>query len=123
MFMQSDDSLEALPLTMPAQLWCGLGDRKRQLFRRAQAILDCLIVEERLGISETCDRVGQPLTALLPAFRLLAVIGLISVESDASVSLRALPGEHIRVTGPDGKTRWMFVTCPVRREASRALLN
>ena len=106
-----------LPLTMPAELWANLAEEKRTIFHLAQEILDCLTEPSRLGLKETCSRVGRPLQTLLPAFKLLEAIGLIEVSPGPTVNLRALPDEHVRVVGPDGKIRWIFVTRPIRTSA------
>lgn len=121
--MNPEESVDSgpLPLTMPPTLWAGLGHDKRALFRRAQAVLDCLVVARELDLVDAAARVGEELAKVAPAVRLLAVIGLVEMRRDGTLILKALPGEHLEITGPDGKRRWVFVTCPV--DAKPGLLN
>jgi hypothetical protein len=34
-------------------------------------------------------------------------------EPEPSVTLRALPESHVRIVGPDGRPRWVFVARPL----------
>lgn len=100
-----------LPLTMPAELWLGLGPEKRRMFESAQAILDQLVETdgEGIDIAELCVSLDVELTELLGPLRLLKALELIDVGPGTLLRAIAIPDEPLHVCGPDGRWRWIFV--------------
>ena len=103
-----------LPLAMPPELWHRLEAHRRAIFVEAQTLLDRLSNVESIAAVELCSWMGRTLDGLLPALRLLRALELIDVGPGATIVLVALPDEPIRIEGPDGKWRWMFVARPLR---------
>lgn len=103
-----------LPLAMPPELWHRLEDHRRAIFVEAQTVLDRLRSAESIAAVDLCRQMSRTLEGLLPALRLLRALELIDVGPGATIVLVALPDEPLRVKGPDGKWRWMFVSRPLR---------
>jgi hypothetical protein len=103
-----------LPLAMPQELWHQLESHRRAIFVEAQTVLDRLRSVESIAAVELCQQMGRTLDGLLPALRLLRALELIDVGPGATIVLVALPDDPIRVQGPDGKWRWMFISRPLR---------
>lgn len=103
-----------LPLTLPRELWVTLSPAQRAVYRRAEALLDEFNESRRVTLAQILQQ--GPRTEVLRALQVLGSMSLIEVEADEDepwVTLLALPDEHVRFTGPDGKTRWIFVARPV----------
>jgi hypothetical protein len=103
-----------LPLAMPPELWHRLETRRRAIFLEAQTVIDQLHEKQSMAAVQLCRLLGRTLDGLLPALRLLRALELIDVGPGATIVLVALPDDPIRVKGPDGKWRWMFVSRPLR---------
>jgi hypothetical protein len=114
-----------LPLAMPEELWASLSPAQRAVYRRAEALLDIFSFERQVSLSRLLSQ--GPQAEVLRALQVLGSMSLVDIEEDdddASVTLRALPDEHVRVTGPDGRPRWVFVARPLEApEIDRELLN
>lgn len=102
-------SPRALPLTMPEELWLRLAPKKREMFTDAQAILDELERALEVPIADLSELVGRPLGQLLAPLRLLRALELIEVGRGGVLRVIAIPAEPVRVRGPDGRWRWIFV--------------
>lgn len=98
-----------LPLTMPEELWLRLAPKKRELFVRAQTILDGLGLRQDVSITDLCEELGRPMQELLAPLRLLRALELIEVGPNATLRVIAIPDEPVRAQGPDGRWRWIFV--------------
>lgn len=105
---------DLLPLAMPPELWHRLESHRRAIFVEAQTVLDRLQRVEKIQATELCRQMKRTLDGLLPALRLLRALELIDVGPGATIVLVALPDEPLRVKGPDGKWRWMFISRPLR---------
>ena len=103
-----------LPLAMPAELWQRLEAHRRAIFVEAQTVLDRLRGETSIPAVELCREMEKSLDDLLPALRLLRALELIDVGPGATIVLVAIPDDPLRIKGPDGKWRWMFVSRPLR---------
>jgi hypothetical protein len=103
-----------LPLAMPQELWLRLESHRRAIFVEAKTVLDRLRAVESIAAVELCQQMGRTLDGLLPALRLLRALELIDVGPGATIILVAIPDDPIRVQGPDGKWRWMFISRPLR---------
>ncbi|MGC4093179.1 MAG: hypothetical protein QM756_35890 [Polyangiaceae bacterium] len=96
------------------------------MYRRAEALLDVFSFEREVALSRLLSQ--GPRAEVLRALQVLGSMSLVDIDDeddeDANVTLRALPEEHVRVTGPDGRTRWVFVARPLEApEVDRNALN
>jgi len=118
-----------LPLALSQELWEGLTPTQRELFQRADHLLDAFTFQPQLtqSLDDLVEQSGDDADDVLSALRLLDTMALVNVESsdDGPVfSLRATPEEHVRIQGPDKKPRWVFIARPVeRRDVDPSTLN
>ena len=103
-----------LPLTLPRDLWVSLSPAQQAVYRRAEALLDLFSVSRTVPLSSVLAQ--APHAEVLRALQVLGGMSLVEIEAgddEPSVTLRALPDEHVRVVGLDGKARWIFVARPL----------
>ena len=114
-----------LPLALPEELWAGLSPAQRAVYRRAEALLDVFSFEREVSLARLFSYGLR--AEVLRALQVLGSMSLVDIdgnEDDANVTLRALPEEHVRVTGPDGRPRWVFVARPIEAPVvDRSKLN
>src|ERR1041384_8226017 len=107
-------SLGSLPLTLPRELWLTLSPAQRAVYRRAESLLDQFSFSRRVALAQILSQ--GPRAEVLRALQVLGGMSLIEVDAgddEPWVTLLAVPDEHVRFTGPDGKTRWIFVARPI----------
>lgn len=120
---------EKLPLALSQELWEALTPTQRELFQRADHLLDAFTFapEVSQSLDDLVEQSGDNADDVLSALRLLDTMALVQVESSEDgpiFSLRATPEEHVRITGPDNKPRWVFIARPVEpREVDPSTLN
>ncbi|HYP90597.1 MAG TPA: hypothetical protein VEQ59_20645 [Polyangiaceae bacterium] len=118
-----------LPLALSQELWEGLTPTQRELFQRADHLLDAFTFQPQLSqsLDDLVEQSGDDADDVLSALRLLDTMALVNVESsdDGPIfSLRATPEEHVRIQGPDKKPRWVFIARPVEpRDVDPSTLN
>lgn len=103
-----------LPLTLPRELWVSLSPAQQAVYRRAEALLDLFGVTRSVPLSSVLAQ--GPHAEVLRALQVLGGMSLVEVEAgdeEPTVTLRAMPDEHVRVVGVDGKARWIFVARPL----------
>lgn len=103
-----------LPLTLPRELWLTLSPAQRAVYRRAESLLDQFEDSRRVALAQILSQ--GPRAEVLRALQVLGGMSLIEVDAgddEPWVTLLAVPDEHVRFTGPDGKTRWLFVARPI----------
>jgi len=103
-----------LPLTLPQELWVTLSPAQQAVYRRAEALLDVFSITRSVALSSVLAQ--GPHAEVLRALQVLGGMSLVEVEpgeDEPTVTLRALPDEHVRVVGVDGKARWIFVARPL----------
>jgi hypothetical protein len=108
------DVSSARPLTLPEELWRALSPAEQAVYRRAEALLDSFSARRNIALSRLLEQ--GPRAEVMRALHVLGGMELIHMEPGDRgpvVELRALPDEHVPVTGPDGKKRWLFVARPV----------
>jgi hypothetical protein len=114
-----------LPLTLPQELWLTLSPAQRAVYQRAETLLDRFVAAGRITLSEVLTQ--GPRAEVLRALQVLGGMSLIEVEAgddEAWVTVLAVPDEHVRFVGPDGKTRWIFVARPLEpKEVDAHRLN
>lgn len=118
---------ELPPLTIPEEIWEQMAAHEQHVLRRAQKVIDHLLLRESMSIGDMREATGFGVEELLPSLHALSGMRLVEMQSDGqelSVSLIAVPDEHVRVIGPDDKTRWIFVARPlVPPEVDASQLN
>lgn len=120
---------EKLPLALSPELWEALTPSQRELFQRADHLLDTFTFapEVEQSLDDLVEKSGDDADDVLSALRLLDTMALVNIESsdDGPVfSLRATPEEHVRIQGPDKKMRWVFIARPVEpKDVDPSTLN
>ena len=120
---------DKLPLALSPELWEALTPTQRELFQRADHLLDAFTFDPELAqsLDDLVEKSGDDAHDVLSALRLLDTMALVNVESsdDGPIfSLRATPEEHVRINGPDNKPRWVFIARPVEpRDVDPSTLN
>lgn len=103
-----------LPLTLPKELWKTLSPAQQAVYRRAEALLDVFTLGRVVQLSQLLEY--GPRAEVLRALQVLGSMSLVEIEGGdegPTVTLRALPDEHVRVRNPDGRPRWIFVARPL----------
>jgi hypothetical protein len=89
----------------------------RSACESAQKVLDAFGEEERtLGLRDVRKRAVLGLDEALRGLEVLDGMDLVAVEASDTgprITLRAIPDGHVRITGPDGKVRWVFIARPL----------
>lgn len=104
------------PLTIPKDVWDPLPSNEKLVWRRAQKMFDYLALRETITLSDLVESTGFSMEELLEGLRALGGMNLIDFENDGKdliVKLIAVPDEHVRIVGPDRKTRWLFIARPL----------
>ena len=118
---------EKLPLALSPELWEALTPTQRELFQRADSLLETFAPESPQRLQDIVSSNGGDPSDVLSALRLLDTMALVSIESSAHgpiFSLKATPEEHVRINGPDNKPRWVFIARPVEpRNVDPSTLN
>jgi hypothetical protein len=120
---------EKLPLALSQELWEALTPTQRELFQRADHLLDAFTFDpaSAQSLDDLVEKSGDDEDEVLSALRLLDTMALVNVEPSEEgpiFSLRATPEEHVRITGPDNKPRWVFIARPVEpRDVDPSTLN
>jgi hypothetical protein len=115
-FSVSQAASGAPPLTFPTEVWEEMPPEYQQACRSAQALLEGFHDDRTLALREARKRAGLGLDEALKGLEVLDGMELVRVDSSEagpSVTLLAMPEDHVRITGPDGKVRWVFVARPL----------
>ncbi len=112
----SETSLEALPLGLPTELWAEMSEEHRAACTSAAALLAAFGTKRTASLRSVGRRAGLEVGDALAGLRVLDGMSLVEIESGDRgpiVTLLALPEDHVRVIGPDGAVRWVFVARPL----------
>jgi hypothetical protein len=112
----SPSSSSHLPLTLPDEIWATLSPASREAHVSAQKVLDVFPPSGRLSLIDAAQTAELSLEELAGAVHVLGNKSLVSIEQGDSgpfLRLIAVPDEHVKVTGPDGRPRWIFVARPL----------
>ncbi len=103
------------PLKLPEEVWASLEPRRRRIYLVGQAIIDELVQIGSLPLQDLIAKLRVPPGQFLGALQLLHSMDLVVMDTGESptLTLLALPDEHVKVTGVDGKQRWVFIARPV----------
>jgi hypothetical protein len=105
---------QALPLTLPNELWKALSPAQQAVYRRAEGLLDVFGDSRVMRLSQLVEQ--GPRAEVMRALQVLGSMSLVDIEpgeDGPTVTLRAVPDEHVRVSSPDGRPRWIFVARPL----------
>jgi hypothetical protein len=106
----------ARPLGFPAELWSEMTEQHRAACTSAQALLAAFGSERTLPLRSASRRAGLALAEALEGLRVLDGMDLVQVQPGDDgplVTLVALPDDHVRIIGPDGGVRWVFIARPL----------
>ncbi len=92
-----------------------LEPRRRRIYQVGQSIVDELSTIGSMPLQELIARLRVPPAQFLGALQLLYSMDLVSMDSTESptLTLLAVPDEHVKVMGVDGKERWVFIARPL----------
>jgi hypothetical protein len=113
---ESPSSTSRLPLTLPDEIWSTLSPASQEAHVSAQKILDVFPPSGRLSLIDAAQTAGLTLEELAGGVHVLGNKSLVSIEQGDSgpfLRLVAIPDEHVKVIGPDGRPRWIFVARPL----------
>lgn len=107
---------EGLPLGFPAELWAEMSEDHRTACTNAAALLAAFGEKRTASLRSVSKYAGLDIGDALSGLRVLDGMNLVEVESGERgpvLTLIALPEDHVRVIGPDGAVRWVFVARPL----------
>lgn len=108
------------PLTLPRELWTTLSREHQAACRSAQSLLNVLDVDRSVLLRDMFARADLGVEQTLAGLRVLDGMSLVSIDATRDgprIDLVARPEEHVRVVGPDGQVRWLFVSRPLEAPA------
>jgi hypothetical protein len=112
----SEPSGEALPLGFPTELWAEMSEEHRSACTSADALLGAFGTKRTASLRSVGRRAGLEIGEALAGLRVLDGMNLVEIEAGDRgpiVTLLAMPEDHVRVIGPDGAVRWVFVARPL----------
>ena len=104
------------PLTLPRELWAKLSSEHQAACRNAEVLLSIFDAETSVLLRDVFTRTELGAEQALAGLRILQGMDLVNVDATEDgplVKLVALPEEHVRIVGPDGQVRWLFVSRPL----------
>jgi hypothetical protein len=104
------------PLTLPRELWATLSREHQVACRSAEGLLALFLDDKRLLLRDVLVRTTLGVEQTLAGLRVLDGMALVSIEATDDgplVKLVAVPEEHVRIVGPDGRARWLLVSRPL----------
>lgn len=110
------DTMGDRPLALPEELWRIMSAENRRACVAAQALIGGFGEDRSLDIAEMTSRAGLSVPQALEGLSVLDGMDLVRIESSnegPQVTLLAIPDEHVRIVGPDGRERWVFVARPL----------
>jgi len=113
---EAGEALSTPPLTLPRELWVKLSNEHQAACRSAAGLLEIFTGESTLPLRDLFARTKLGPEEALAGLRILQGMDLVNVEATEGgplVKLVALPEEHVRVVGPDGRVRWLLVSRPL----------
>jgi hypothetical protein len=114
--MQTSRAPGEPPLTFPQEVWDAMSSDYRAACESAQKVLDSFGEERTLGLRDVRKRAVIGLDEALRGLEVLDGMDLVAVEASDTgprITLRAIPDGHVRITGLDGKVRWVFIARPL----------
>lgn len=104
------------PLGFPTELWEEMSEQQRAACTSAQALLGAFGADRTRPLRSVSKRAGLAMQEALDGLRVLDGMDLVEVQSGDNgplVTLVAVPEDHVRIIGPDGAVRWVFIARPL----------
>ncbi len=114
--MATLSDVNGLPLTIPEELWSTIEPEQRERCINAQRVLAAFAGDRDLDLQDLADRLDSEPEDVLGGLHVLDAMALVTTEESDDgprFHLRALPDEHVRFVGPNGRTQWLFVARPL----------
>ena len=108
--------VNGLPLTIPEELWSSIAPDQKERCLAAQRVLGAFAGDRDLDLTDLAERLDASPEDVLGGLHVLDAMSLVtSEESDEGprFHLRAVPDEHVRFVGPNGRAQWLFVARPL----------
>ncbi len=106
----------ARPLGFPVELWEEMSDQHRAACINAQALLGAFGSDRTRPLRSMSKRAGLGMQEALDGLRVLDGMDLVQVQPGDNgplITLLAVPEDHVRIIGPDGAVRWVFIARPL----------
>jgi hypothetical protein len=110
------DIAEGRPLGFPDELWAEMSEQHRAACTSAQALLRAFGSDRTVALRAASRRAGIAMADALEGLRVLDGMDLVRIQPGDQgpvVTLVAVPDDHVRITGPDGAVRWVFIARPL----------
>jgi hypothetical protein len=107
---------EGLPLTIPEELWSKIEPEQQERCINAQRVLGAFAGDRDLDLDDLAERLDSEPEDVLGGLHVLDAMALVTTEESEGgprFHLRAVPDEHVRFVGPNGRTQWLFVARPL----------
>jgi hypothetical protein len=105
------------PLTLPRELWTKMSREYQAACHAAEELIGTFSATNTVLLRDLFTRTALGAEQALAGLRILQGMDLVAVEATENgplVELVALPEEHVRIVGPDGQTRWLLVSRPLK---------
>jgi hypothetical protein len=105
-----------LPLTIPQELWSTIAPEQQERCLNAQRVLAAFAGDRDLDLTDLAERLEAEPEDVLGGLHILDAMALVTTEDSRGgprFHLRALPDEHVRFVGPNGRAQWLFVARPL----------
>jgi hypothetical protein len=105
-----------LPLTIPEELWTKIAPEQQERCLNAQRVLAAFANDRDLDLTDLAERLEAEPEDVLGGLHVLDAMELVTTEDSDDgprFHLRALPDEHVRFVGPNGRPQWLFVARPL----------
>lgn len=105
-----------LPLTIPEELWSSISPEQQERCIAAQRVLAAFAGDRDLDLEDLAERLEAEPEDVLGGLHVLDAMSLVTAEDSETgprFHLRALPDEHVRFVGPNGRLQWLFVARPL----------
>lgn len=106
----------ARPLGFPEELWGEMSEQHRAACTSAEALLSAFGEERTVPLRAMSKRAGLTMPEALEGLRVLDGMDLVRVQPGDHgplVTAMATPEDHVRIIGPDGNVRWVFIARPI----------
>ena len=104
------------PLSFPAELWAEMSESHRAACTSAQGLLGAFGSDRTLPLRAASRRAALGMADALEGLRVLDGMDLVRIEPGDQgpvVTVVAVPDDHVRIIGPDGAVRWVFIARPL----------
>ncbi len=108
--------VNGLPLTIPEELWSKIAPDQQARCLNAQRVLAAFAGDRDLDLTDLAERLEAEPEDVLGGLHVLDAMALVTTEESDDgprFHLRAMPDEHVRFVGPNGRIQWLFVARPL----------